>query len=133
MEKYLVSIEFRYSDAPKSESDCTSRSKTVTIGIYDDFDDACTNGNALMQNLESKFQLHQFPNGSEASKERFSKNGGCFGSKKDLITNLAYLKTPFEFYAKIKTLKYDTVDDVIDDVVASTKRYRNYKISTNDY
>lgn len=132
MEKYLVTIEFRYSDAPKYDDDLTCKNKTVTIGVYDDYDEACVYGNKLMENLESKFKLHKFPNGLEAKQERFSKNGGCFGTKHNLITNLAYLKTPFEFYAKITTLKYDAIDDVINDVVGACKRYREYKLSENE-
>lgn len=80
-----------------------------------------------MKRLESKFELHQFPNGRIAIKERFSKNGGPFSSKKDLITNLAYLKTPFEFYAKITTLRYDDVGETIADVVSAVNRYKEYK------
>ena len=128
MEKYLVTIEFRYSDAPETEDErSTSKTKMVTIGIYDTFEDACQNGNNLLEVLESKFELHQFPDGRKASKERFSKNGGCFGSKNTLVTNLAYLKTPFEFYAKIETLKYNPIDEVVKNVVSASKRYRNYK------
>lgn len=132
MEKYLVKIEFRYSDAPETEDGSTSRNKMVTIGVYDTFEDACLNGNNMLKTLESKFELHQFPDGSKALKKRFSKNGGCFGSKNTLISNLAYLKTPFEFYAKIETLKYTPIDEAIKDVVISSKRYRNYKIGISD-
>lgn len=132
MEKFLVTIEFRYSDAPRYEDDCTSKNKEITIGVYDDFDEACKCGNELMEKLESKFKLHKFPDGREAKRERFSKNGGCFGYKHDLITNLAYLKTPFQFYAKITTLRYGVIDDIINDVVCATKRYREYKISESD-
>lgn len=128
MEKYLVKIEFRYSDVPKTKERSTSKNKEVTIGVYDTFEDACQNGNNLLEVLESKFELHQFPDGSKASKERFSKNGGCFGSKNTLVTNSAYLKTPFEFYAKIETLKYNPIDEVIEDVVSASKRYTNYKM-----
>lgn len=131
MEKYLVKIEFRYSDAPETEDGSTSKNKMVTIGVYDTFEDACRNGNNLLEALESKFELHQFPDGSKASKKRFSKNGGCFGSKNTLVTNLAYLKTPFEFYAKIETLKYNPIDEAIEDVVSSSKRYRDYKLSAS--
>lgn len=127
MEKYLVRIEFRYSDAPESEDSSTSRNKEVTIGVYDTFEDACKNGNNLLETLESKFELHQFPEGKKAPKERFSKTGGCFGNKKNLVTNLAYLKTPFEFYASIETLKYDSIDEAINNVIDSSKRYRSYK------
>jgi len=132
MEKYLVTIEFRYSDAPKTEDGCTSRSKTVTIGVYDTFDDACSNGNDLLEKLESKFDIHTFPNGSKAKRDRFSKNGGCFGSKNTLVTNLAYLKTPFEFYAKIETLKYCHINESIDDVIEAVKKYISYKLAMKD-
>ena len=131
MEKYLVRIEFRYSDAPKTEDEYIWKNKMVTIGVYDTFEDACQNGNNLLEILESKFELHQFPNGRRAPKERFSKNGSAFGSKKTLVTNLAYLKTPFEFYAKIETLKYSPIDEAIEDVVSASKRYRNYKLSAS--
>ena len=131
MEKYLVKIEFRYSDAPKTEDGSTTRNKMVTIGVYDTFEDACLNGNNLLETLESKFESHQFPDGRKAPKERFSKNGGCFGGKNTLVTNLAYLKTPFEFYAKIETLKYNPIDEVIEDVVSSSKRYRSYKLGAS--
>lgn len=124
MEKYLVAVEFRYSDEYDGET--TSRSKKVTIGVYDDFDEACREGNKFLVKMESRYKLHVFPNRGEAPKERFSKNGGAFGSKKDLITNMAYLKTPFQFFAKITTLNYDSIDKVIDDVEAAQKRFDNY-------
>lgn len=131
MEKYLVRIEFRYSDAPETEDRYSSKNKMVTIGVYDTFEDACRNGNNLLETLESKFELHQFPDGRKASKERFSKNGGSFGSKKTLVTNSAYLKTPFDFYVKIETLKYNPIDEVIEDVVSASKRYRKYKLGVS--
>lgn len=127
MEKYLVRIEFRYSEAPETEDGSTFKNKMVTIGIYDTFEDACQNGNNLLEVLESKFELHQFPDGRRVSKKRFSEDG-CFGSKHTLVTHLAYLKTPFEFYAKIETLKYNPIDEVIDNIVGASKRYRNYKL-----
>jgi hypothetical protein len=132
MEKYLVTIEFRYSDAPKTEDGFTSEIKKVTIGVYDNFDEACLSGNSLLKKLESKFDIHTFPDGRKAKKDEFSKNGGCFGGKNTLVTNLAYLKTPFAFYAKIETLKYDSIDESIDDVVNSVKRYRSYKLALSE-
>ncbi len=132
MKKYLVKIEFRYSNVPKSDYDYPSKNKMVTIGVYDTFEDACKNGNDLLEVLESKFELHVFPDGSKASKERFSKNGGSFGSKKNLVASLAYLKTPFEFYAKIDTLEYDDIDEVIDEVVNSVEEYKIYLANNED-
>lgn len=123
MEKYLVTFEFRYSDAPKNEDDYTSRNKTITIGVYDDFDEACKEGNKVLEVLESKYK----PNPNYNRKERFSKNGGCFGSRQTLISNLGYIQTPFTFYAKIETLKYLDFEQGVNEVVASLKRYVKYK------
>ena len=132
MEKYLLTVEFRYSDAPKNPDDYTDKSNKVTIGVYDTFDDACKYGNELLENLESKFPIHTFPDGTKAKKDRFSRHGGPFGSKLDIVTDLAYLKTPFNFFAKITTLKYYNVDDTIKDVISATKRYAEYKRSMKD-
>jgi len=132
-EKYLVTIEFRYRDALICgiESESISKTEIATIGVYDDFYEACKNGNKLLEKLESRFVLHKFPQGNYAKKERFSKNGGSFGSKKTLISNLAYLKTPFDFYAKITTLNCGVVDETINNIVESTQRYREYKLTLN--
>lgn len=130
MERYLLTIEFRYKEIPKSDIYSKHNSKTITIGVFDNFDTACTEGNKLMINLESKFPIHVFPNGrGTAKRERFSKNGGAFGSKKHLITNGGYLKTPFEFYAKIETLKMDNIEETIKGVVDSITKYREHKTS----
>ena len=132
MEKFLLTIEFRYKEVPKSDIFSEHKNKTTTIGVFDDFDTACIEGNKLLINLESKFPLKIFPNGGGvAKKERFSKNGGAFGSKQNLITNLAYLKTPFEFYAKIETLKMDDIEETIEGVVDSIKKYREHKMAYN--
>jgi hypothetical protein len=128
MEKYLVAIEFRYSDAPKFENDSgTSNSKTITIGVYDNFDEAIEKGNKALEKLESKFAIHTFPDGRKATKERFSKNGGCFGTANKLVTDLAYLKTPFSFYAKITTLKHLDLDEAIFDLIEARNRYVSFR------
>ena len=131
MEKYLVNIEFRYSDSPETEDHYTGRRETVTIGVYDTFDEACESGNNLLEKLESKFGIKQYPNGTKVRKERFSKNGNPFGGKNTLVTGL-HVKTPFLFFARIETLKFDDVDKSIDDVMASLERYRNYMADLRD-
>ena len=127
MEKYLVNIEFRYSDRPKGEHDCSSKSKEITIGIYDDFNEACINGNKILKLLESKYKLN--PNWNK--KERFSKNGGISGTKNILVSNLGYLQTPFTFFARIETLKYDDIEESITDVLKAIERYKDYKIRSS--
>lgn len=104
-EQYIVEIEFRYSDKPKDSSETTTVSRTTTLGVFDTFDKAIIVGNKALETLENNFEIHTYPDGRKALQERFSKNGGCFGIPKTLITNLAYLKTPFEFYAKIRKVE----------------------------
>lgn len=123
MNKELVTIEFRYHDRPVSEAPSGYVSKTITIGVFDTFEDAIVNGNKALEVLEARFKL----NAAWNTKERFSKNGGCFGSSNRLITNLAYLQTPFEFYAKITTLTYADVDQTITNTLDALERYKEYK------
>lgn len=113
--KFLVTIEFRYTDIV--DNDTRYKIKVLTIGVYDCFNDACLNGNNILEVMENKFELHTFPDGTKANKERLSK-------KNQLIANLAYLKTPFQFYLKITELKYDEIEQTIDEVLSATERYR---------
>ena len=132
MEKYLVNVEFRYNDKKPDRDEDNYESKTITIGVFDTLEEANTEGNKLLEILESNYPLHEFPDGRKAAKERFSKHGGAFGSRKDLITNMAYLKTPFSFFARVKKLQYLDVQDTIDEALASCKRYRAYKLAEQD-
>lgn len=121
--KYLVTIEFRYNKVEHREHYSNNVNKTITIGVFDSFEDACNEGNKNLEVLEGKFELNKNWN----TKQRFSKNGGCFNSKKTLITNLTYLKTPFEFYAQIIELRYENINNVIEEVTSSVKEYQNSK------
>lgn len=122
MKKYLVTIEFRYYTNPINEDHVRDyKNKTITIGVYDTMGESIAEGNKAIEVLESRFKLHTFHNGSNAIRDRFSKNGGCFGSGKSLITNLAYLKTPFDFYAKIDTLHYECLEQTISNVLNDIK------------
>lgn len=132
MKKYLVTVEFRYSCVPKSDFYSNSTSKTTTIGVYDTFEEACLFGNRFLMNMESRFAIHKFPDGSEPKRDRFSEKGGCFGGRETLVSNLAYLSTPFDFYAKITTLKYDDIDESIDEVVNSVEEYKIYRANNEE-
>lgn len=132
MTKELVIIEFRYHDKPKYDRDSGSATKKITVGVFDTLDEAIVEGNKALEVFEKHFQIHKFPNGSEAKKDRFGKNNGCFGSANRLITQLAYLKTPFSFYAKIEKLTYGDLEQTILDVLDATKRYREYKLSEQE-
>lgn len=105
--KQLLTVEFRFTNKRRGDY----KTRTVTIGVYDTFEEVMIEGYKQLELLESTFPLHKFPSGKQANKERFSLNGGAFGTKKTLITNLAYLKTPFDFYFKITELKYLSLED----------------------
>jgi hypothetical protein len=127
MTKELVTIEFRYYDEPKSDFRTTSQTKTITIGVFDTFDEAIIEANKALEKFEKKFKLNKFNN----IKERFSKTGGCFGTEKRLISNLGYLETNFQFFAKITTLEYDDINETINEILNAGKRYQNYITEKN--
>lgn len=131
MKRYLVTIEFRYKDAPKFERDSEHKSKTATIGVFESFSDACAAGNRQLERLEDIFPLHVFPDGRKAERDRFSKNGGPFGTKKNLVTNSAYLKTPFEFYAKITELQYIDTEEMVNMVLEARERWEAVNLDNN--
>ena len=132
-EKEIVTIEFRYRDVPKGDWDSKHKSKTILIGAYDTLEEAIAEGNKALEVLEKRFKLHVFPEGrGEAKRERFSKNGGCFGYPHRLVTNMAYLQTPFAFYAKIEKFTYGDTDQTIDEVLEAQKRYKEYELSQKE-
>lgn len=126
MIKELVTIEFRYRDKPKGEWDSVHQNKTITIGVFDTLEEAIVEGNKALEIFEKHFKLNTAWN----KKERFSKNGGCFGTANRLITDLAYLQTPFSFFAKIEKLTYADVEETILGVLEANKRYKDYKLTT---
>ncbi len=128
MTKELVTIEFRYHDKPKNDAFSGSETKTITVGVFDTLDEAIIEGNKALEVFEKHFKLNTAWN----KKDRFSKNGGCFGSPNRLITNLAYLQTPFSFFVKITQLTYADVDQTINEVLDGGKRYREYKLTEQD-
>jgi len=128
MEKFLVSIEFRYDKAPSFEDDFTSISKKITIGVFDSYDEAAIYSNNALEIFEKHFKLNRYHN----KKERFTKTGGCFGQAVDLITNLAYLETEFEFFAQITKLKFDDVEKTILEVIESEENYKEYLKRNNE-
>jgi hypothetical protein len=119
-EQYLVEIEFRYLDTKKDyPEDTTHIFNTITIGVFDTFEEACAKGNTVLENdFETRFSLNKNWN----KKYRFGKGNGPFGTDTTLISNLAYLMTPFQFFARIVKLNYANVQDTITKAVEAEKR-----------
>ena len=46
--KYLVTLEFRYSDIKNCDDEPSCISKTVTIGVYVCYNEACDQGNNIL-------------------------------------------------------------------------------------
>lgn len=121
---YLAQIEYKYYKAPKSEYETGYATNKITIGIFDTLNFACESCNQVLEKLESKFDLHVFPDKTKAKKERFTENEF---NRVNLITNLAYLKTPFQFFISITKLKYENIDTTIDNLIEINKEYKLYK------
>lgn len=118
MEKYLVTIEFRYLIRNNNGWDvenCNVSDK-VTIGIFEHFNEACYNGNKILESLENRFKLNVYRDGRTANIERLGES--VYGSiKKTLVSDLGYLKTPFSFFLKVETLKCKDINEEIDSIL----------------
>lgn len=117
----LLTIEFRYTDVKDEEK--YHATKTITIGVFDTLDEAIIEGNKALEIFEKHFKLNTANN----KKERFSKNGGCFGTANRLVSPLGYLQTPFDFYAKIKKLTYGDIEQNITEILEANERYKQTK------
>lgn len=120
MKKYLVTIEYRYISKRVYEfgsRDNIQVNKTITIGVFDDFDSACIEGNKALEALENNFKLNVYFDGRVASKTEHS-----FKKQNTLVTNIGYLQTPFQFYAKIETLDFQSVGDSIKELLNDLKQ-----------
>jgi len=120
---YLTTINLRYHDAPKPGNDNDQYiDKTITLGVFDTREEANEAGNKALEVFERYFKLN--PNYNK--RERFSSTGGLWGSPKDLISDLGYIKTPFAFYAKVTPLVYADVEQTILDAVAACNRHNEW-------
>lgn len=112
MVKYLVTLEYRYHDEPNSFNS-TYRTKIDTIGIFEDIKDAVKAGNNTLIEWEKIFNLNKCHN----KKDRLTET-------KKLVSNLAYLETPFNFYLNIETLNFK---NSLTEVLKSIENYNKYK------
>lgn len=119
MDKFLLTIEFRYHVVPKYDSDLYDKSDVVTIGVYDSFDEAIDNGNEVLKMLSDNFKFY----GS-----KFGKNNGPFGSPTMLVCSA--FKYP-EVFCKITKLKYFDIKQTMNNALNSEKEYREWENDLN--
>lgn len=116
MNKYLVTIEFRYRGVRNNEPD--SKCITKTIGIFGTKEEAYNEANKIFPELEKRWKLN--PNYN--IKERFKKRSF------NIISNLAYIKTPFNFFVKVTELHMvEDINEELDIVLADIDNYINLK------
>ena len=107
--KEILTLEFRYFD--KWKVDEPYETKTICLGIFDNFEDAISLGNKVLEEIfEKHFPLVHtvFPR-----KERFGKNNNFYNSSTRLVRGLNYLRCPFDFYLKIETLEFSDVEQTV--------------------
>jgi hypothetical protein len=52
--------------------------------------------------------------------------------KANVISDLAYLTTPFRFFARIKTLDLASVGEAVEEALKAEARYKEWKNSERD-
>lgn len=119
MKKELLTIEFRYLDAPDGVWDCENKNKKITIGIFDTLDEAIQVGNKALQELSKQFEVR--------SDDKFSLNGNCVGGPQKLVTNCCYPTNHVEYFAQITTLDFADLLTTIQMTFEAVERYKQYR------
>jgi hypothetical protein len=120
MTKELLTIEFRYHDVPKFDGDESYRSKTITIGIFDTLEKAIEEGNKCIDILSKTFEVRK--------DDKFQLNY-LFGRPNKLVTNCCYPTNGIQYFAKITTLTYDDINEMVSETFKSLDRYKEYKLN----
>jgi hypothetical protein len=117
--KELVTIEFRYNIPPQHEDDTSSyKSETLTVGIFDTFDEAMIEGNKALDLLANTFEVRQ--------DDKFQKVY-LFGQPRRLVSNSCYPTNGVAYFAEITKLHFNGVQETVDKIM----EIRNKKITTN--
>jgi len=114
MEKYLVNIRFNYFDISSDDRNSGARYEVVTLGVYDDINVACKEADKALEMIKSKVDVIR-----DGDKFIFS---GRFFPDYVYIDTGAYINKPYNFECEIKTLNYQSVSDVIDNIKNAAER-----------
>lgn len=122
--KELLTVEFRYNSLNKYKDDYNSNSNTITVGIYDTVEEAIKEGNKVLNNISHYFDDNKF---TKNKVERFSLNG-IFGNPKRLVSDLGVRHTTgVQMFAKIETLKFDSVEDSLIQAIKNVSEYKKWR------
>lgn len=118
MIKELVTIEFRYYDSPECDGLSGYTERNITIGIFDNIDEAIIAGNLAIDELAINFEVR--------SDDKFM-NNYLFGNPKRLVSNCCYPTNGIQYFAKITPLIFKDVKEMVDEAFLAYYRYKEYK------
>ena len=113
-EKFLVSIEFRFGRIPETKYECDETSRRITVGIYDTMDKALEQGNKALDLIKEKLGVE--PNFCDKLRENYYSY--------PLVVFYRHMGSPFDLYVSVKTLKFDDIGSVVDDVIKACEEFR---------
>ena len=119
-DKYLLTVDFRYTIRNKDEEIGDDyKTEIITIGVFDSKEEAISKGNESLKIFDKFYKRN--PNYRKLAE--FSKNGGCFGSMVNLITDSEfYPQIRYSFFMKITTLKYEDLEQKIINIEQKIKK-----------
>ena len=118
MQKELVTIEFRYYDAPACDGLSGYTENRITIGVFDNIDEAIIAGNKAIDELSVNFEVRK--------DDKFM-NNFLFGNPKRLVSNCCYPTNGIQYFAKITPLIFNSLRETIDEAFLASYRYKEYK------
>ena len=114
--QYLLRVEFRYHVVPKSDVSSESTFRKLTIGVYDNLEDAIDNGNATLNKIKA--------NGLQV-RDCFKLND-FLGRHTDLVTNCCS-NDHVHYFVTIRTLTYDDINEIIGNVKSEDDKWRKWR------
>ena len=123
MTKELLTIEFRYRDKRKSSEFSGREIKIVTIGIFNTLEEAIIEGNKTLSVLSKSFEVR--------ADDKF-KLKCLFGNPQRLVTNTCYPTKGVEYYVKITQLKFDDLNETINETFKAFERYKEFENSEQE-
>lgn len=95
MKIYILQVDLRYLDTPKSDYFSEYQRKVSTEGIYDTNLDAINAGNKVLKELAIHFNMN-----------------GVFSTNCNLVTNLRGVSNGVQVFVSIKELDFFKLEDV---------------------
>lgn len=118
MNKELLTIKFEYHDVPKWGRDSGRTERTITIGIFDTFEEAAAAGNEAIKTLSELL-------GSE-NKDRFFRHG-VLGYPTRSVSNFFCRPRTIFYRAEITPLVFGDLHDMVKETFEARKRYQEFK------